>query len=70
MADSRISELPAASALTGTEQVPVVQGGQTRRSTTGALVISDDVTFIVTLTQAEYDALDPKDPDTLYVVVD
>jgi hypothetical protein len=67
--DQRISELPAADPLTGTEQVPVVQGGDNYRTTTGALVISSDVTFIVELTQAAYDALDPADPNTLYVVV-
>lgn len=32
-------------------------------------VSSTDVTSIVQLTQAEYDALSPADPDTLYVVV-
>ncbi|MFP4150043.1 MAG: hypothetical protein ACLFV0_11200 [Nitriliruptoraceae bacterium] len=33
-------------------------------------VTSDDVTAIVKLTQAAYDALDPADPDTLYVIVE
>jgi hypothetical protein len=37
MADVKISALSAASALTGAEQVPVVQGGTTKRTTTGAI---------------------------------
>jgi hypothetical protein len=37
MADTPISGLPAAIALTGAEIVPLVQGGQTRRSTAGAI---------------------------------
>ena len=36
MADLKISELPTASALTGTEQIPVTQGGQTRRAPASA----------------------------------
>ena len=32
-------------------------------------VTSTDVTTIVELTQAAYDALDPADADTLYIVV-
>ena len=37
MANLKLSQLPAASALTGDEIVPVVQGGQTRRSTVAAI---------------------------------
>lgn len=37
MANLKLSQLPAASALTGDEIVPVVQGGQTRRSTAAAI---------------------------------
>jgi len=33
-------------------------------------VLSEDVRSVVRLTQSAYDALDPADPDTLYVVVD
>jgi hypothetical protein len=33
----KISELPAASTLTGAEQVPLVQGGETRRTTVAGL---------------------------------
>jgi hypothetical protein len=36
MADLRISQLPAADALTGTELVPVVQSGITKRTTAAA----------------------------------
>ena len=78
---SKISELAAAAALTGDEQVPVVQTGATVRTTIGDLlasgayapagdyVESTDVTSIVKLTQAQYEGLDPADPDTLYIVV-
>ncbi|WP_394540197.1 hypothetical protein PRJ39_06400 [Lysobacter enzymogenes] len=37
MTNLKLSQLPAASALTGDEIVPVVQGGQTRRSTAAAV---------------------------------
>lgn len=37
MANLKISQLPAAAALTGTEVLPVVQGGQTRITTTAAV---------------------------------
>lgn len=37
MADVKISELPAADALTGDELVPVVQAGATKRATVAAL---------------------------------
>ncbi|HKX79579.1 MAG TPA: hypothetical protein VJM34_13760 [Novosphingobium sp.] len=37
MANLKLSQLPAASVLTGTELVPVVQGGQTRSTTTAAV---------------------------------
>ena len=38
MSNVKISELPSATPLTGTESVPVVQGGQTRRSTAKAIL--------------------------------
>ena len=37
---------------------------------TDTYVASTDVTNIVQITQSAYDALDPADPDTLYVVID
>ncbi|UJB19298.1 MULTISPECIES: hypothetical protein [Lysobacter] len=37
MANLKLSQLPAATALTGDETLPVVQGGQTRRSTAAAV---------------------------------
>jgi hypothetical protein len=37
MADTKISQLPAATELTGTELVPVVQGGANKRTTAAAL---------------------------------
>lgn len=43
---ARITQLPNASALAGTEMVPVVQFGQTRKSTIGALVAAAVQPFI------------------------
>ena len=37
MANQKLSQLPAGAALTGTEIVPVVQGGQTRTTSTAAI---------------------------------
>lgn len=37
MANQKLSQLPAASALNGTEILPVVQGGQTRSTTTATV---------------------------------
>ncbi|MBT2748331.1 MULTISPECIES: hypothetical protein [unclassified Lysobacter] len=37
MANLKLSQLPAATALTGDEIIPLVQGGQTRRSTAAAI---------------------------------
>jgi hypothetical protein len=37
MANQKLSQLPAASALTGAELVPIVQGGQTRSTNTAAI---------------------------------
>src|SRR5690606_16767409 len=34
------------------------------------VVVSEDATEIVALTQAQYDALDPPEPDTLYFITD
>jgi hypothetical protein len=39
MANLKLSQLPAASALTGDEIVPVVQAGQTRRASAAALAM-------------------------------
>lgn len=39
MANLKLSQLPAASALTGDEIVPVVQAGQTRRATAAAVAV-------------------------------
>jgi hypothetical protein len=38
MADKKISELTAAAALDGTELVPIVQGGETVRTTAQDIV--------------------------------
>ena len=71
MAEIKISELPAADPLDGSEEFPVVQSGQTRRATIdnatlhqGALVrltanqsIADNSATVVSWDAAEYDDL-------------
>lgn len=44
MANQTITQLPAAGAITGTELVPIVQNGQTVRTTTGAISASPSQT--------------------------
>lgn len=52
MADIRISQLPTAGAITGTELVPIVQNGQTVQTTTGAIAASPTQTqTFLTVTQ-------------------
>jgi len=52
MADIRISELPQAGAIQGTELVPIVQNGQTVQTTTGAISASPSQTqTFLTVTQ-------------------
>lgn len=66
MAQVTITQLPNAAALTGSESVPIVQNGQTVRTTTGAIAAqpSQQQTF-VTVTQegslpnSRYMAVDP-----------
>lgn len=78
MADVKISELTAADPLTGAELIALVQSGITTNAALSELrqwlaqefVESSDVANIVTLTQAEYDALGTPDPATLYVIVE
>lgn len=80
MADEKISELDAAAALDGTELIELVQGGDNVRTdldaviaaagSLGGLVTSGDITEILVVTQAAYDALDPPESDILYVVSD
>lgn len=82
MADLKISQLPAASLpLSGTELIPVVQSGENKYATPTdiklGLVKSDTtgisgagaITNIVTISQANYDALAVKDANTVYIIV-
>lgn len=39
MADTKVSALTAASALTGTEEVPVVQGGSSKKATVDQIIV-------------------------------
>lgn len=61
MADTKISALPAASSLDGTEQVPVVQGGVTKRASSNLFseflrgVVATDVTVSSTTPAAVTD---------------
>lgn len=43
MADTKVSALPAASALDGTEQIPVVQGGVSKRTDVSSIRVIDVV---------------------------
>jgi hypothetical protein len=45
-----------------------VEAGGAIRQGAAATVFSSDVTLIVKLTQAAYDALSPPDPATLYLI--
>lgn len=82
MADLKISQMPAATTpLTGTELIPIVQDGVNKTATpdniqsglvksnatgiTGAITVSN----IVTISQANYNAIAVKDPNTVYVIV-
>jgi hypothetical protein len=65
MAQVTITQLPIADALTGSESVPIVQNGQTVRTTTGAIAAqpSQQQTF-VTVNQ------EPSLPNSRYLAVD
>jgi hypothetical protein len=70
---AKIPDMTEASALTGAEQVEVVQSGATRRTTVGdvidGLVRSDDVESIVLVEEGDW----PPDPElsgVLYVKVE
>jgi hypothetical protein len=69
----KISEMTAASALTGAEQVEVVQSGATRRTTVGditdGLVQSDDIDSIVLVEESDWPP-DPELPGVMYVKVE
>lgn len=60
MADQRISDLPAASALTGTEKLEVVQSGTNKRATSANFLtyIRNGIEAPVTLTDAATIATD------------
>ena len=49
--------------------IKVEAGGSARNGSGAATVFSPNVTSIVELTQAAYDALSPPDASTLYVIV-
>jgi hypothetical protein len=50
MADIKISALPAASTLTGTETIPLVQGGVTKKVTTDQFLTAANPSYTGTLT--------------------
>jgi hypothetical protein len=80
MPNLKISQLNDADALTGTELVECVQDGANVKTTAQAIASlailsditgisgADRVTNIISLTQAEYNAITP-DSATLYVIV-
>lgn len=81
MADLKFSQMPAAASLAGTEIIPIVQDNQNLHTTPNAIragLVESDVTGItgasavnniVTISQANYDAIAVKDPNTVYVIV-
>lgn len=50
MADTKISQLPSAGAITGAELVPIVQDGATRRVPVSAVIAGDVVSYDDALT--------------------
>lgn len=46
MADSKISALPAASTILGAEEIPIVQGGNTKRVSVTTLLTDQDVVLV------------------------
>lgn len=65
MAQVTITQLPIADALTGSESVPIVQNGQTVRTTTGAIAAqpSQQQTFVTVTQEASL-------PNSRYLAVD
>jgi hypothetical protein len=81
MADLKISQLTVATTpLAGTEVMPLVQGAGNVKATvsdvrnglvasnTAGITGADAVTNMVSLTQAEYDAIGTKNASTVYVI--
>lgn len=69
MADSEINALPAASSVTSGDRIPVDQyddGWVTKYCTAAQLLGSVPIEV---LTETEYEALDPPDENTLYIVL-
>lgn len=53
MADTKVSAFPAASALTGAEETPVVQGGAHKKTTAGAIARTYETVKVVTADVSE-----------------
>lgn len=67
MAQIQIPNLPLAISASGAELIEVVQSGVSRRMTlTTVASVANPWTV---MTQAEYDALPVKDPNTVYLIV-
>lgn len=66
-----INELTQKSSVVGTEKLPISDTQYITPDQIAALgIIGDGVEEIVTLTNAEYQALTTKDPNTIYIVTD
>lgn len=77
MTIKRINELPEGSGTLSSDDILLYMDDPSGSATTkkialsqlfGSVVTSSSIKYIVALTQAEYDALVPKDPQTLYVI--
>lgn len=67
MAQVQIPNLPQAIAVSGAEQLEAVQAGSSVRVTIAQIAALTNPWTV--LTQAEYDAIPVKDPNTVYLIV-
>lgn len=67
MANIQIPNLPAAIAVSGAEQLEAVQAGSSVRVTVSQIAALMNPWTV--LTQAEYNALPVKDPNTVYLII-
>lgn len=67
MAQVQIPNLPQAIAVSGAEQLEAVQAGSSVRVSISQIAALTNPWTV--LTQAEYDAIPVKDPNTVYLIV-
>ncbi len=67
MANVQIPNLPQAIAVSGAEMLEAVQGGSSVRVSISQIAALTNPWAVIT--QAEYDALPVKDPNTVYLII-